>query len=362
MSGTSWPSLSAGAKAKASEVELKFDWLEGDLEPMSGGTKTNAAYDIGTSSFKWRNAYLSGQLLSGNGSVSLPSISFATATDHGLYYRSASMWSAAVDGTHIANFSHHAAGGKIAIGGDVTPNVGLEVKQLTDDFLGGIGIRRSASADIWAMYMDTGNSFHLGLALNATAGDAHADFTDYFTIDGTTKKLTVTLADDMIATAMIQSSIAIETLDITTALSWKTFNQLKILQIVQYTTASVTDVTSATYTATNLSGAITPKINGSKILVFAAGNLSLTGVGIGYATVFRGSTDLASTSGGFALNASQNNHSNICIYDSPATTSSTTYEVRIRHNTGAGGTVSYPGTDGGSYTPTAVLILIEVAQ
>lgn len=60
MSGASWPSLVAGAKAKASEVELKFDWIEGDWLPFAAGTKTDATYDLGSTSFQWRNLYLSG--------------------------------------------------------------------------------------------------------------------------------------------------------------------------------------------------------------------------------------------------------------------------------------------------------------
>lgn len=59
MSGTLWPALVAGAKAKASEVESKFDWIEGDLVPMTGGTKTDASYDLGTASFRWRSLYVS---------------------------------------------------------------------------------------------------------------------------------------------------------------------------------------------------------------------------------------------------------------------------------------------------------------
>jgi len=58
MAGTSWPNLVAGQKAKASEIELKFDWLEGSLVPMSGGNKTNTAYDLGEFSYRWRDLYI----------------------------------------------------------------------------------------------------------------------------------------------------------------------------------------------------------------------------------------------------------------------------------------------------------------
>jgi len=65
MAGTSWPALVAGARAKASEVEAKFDWMEGDVVPMSGGSKADATYDLGETSFRWRNAYVSGGIAIG---------------------------------------------------------------------------------------------------------------------------------------------------------------------------------------------------------------------------------------------------------------------------------------------------------
>ena len=58
MAGTSWPSLVAGRKAKASEVESKFDWLEGSLVPMSGGSTTDGSYDLGSTTAQWNNCYV----------------------------------------------------------------------------------------------------------------------------------------------------------------------------------------------------------------------------------------------------------------------------------------------------------------
>lgn len=54
-----WPNLVSGAKAKASEVEAKFDWLEGHLWPQAGGSTTDGAYDLGGSGKSWRAAWLS---------------------------------------------------------------------------------------------------------------------------------------------------------------------------------------------------------------------------------------------------------------------------------------------------------------
>lgn len=58
MSGTLWPALIAGQKARASDVEAKFDWLEGDLVPMSGGAITTGVYDLGTSTAAWRYLHI----------------------------------------------------------------------------------------------------------------------------------------------------------------------------------------------------------------------------------------------------------------------------------------------------------------
>jgi hypothetical protein len=57
MAGSTWPDLTAGKKAKASEVESKFDWLEGSILPMNSGSTTDLAYDIGSETKRWLRAY-----------------------------------------------------------------------------------------------------------------------------------------------------------------------------------------------------------------------------------------------------------------------------------------------------------------
>lgn len=52
-----WPTLNEGRKAKASEVEAKFDWLEGAQYPMTGGNMTTGVYDIGAPAYRWRYGY-----------------------------------------------------------------------------------------------------------------------------------------------------------------------------------------------------------------------------------------------------------------------------------------------------------------
>ncbi len=189
-------------------------------------------------------------------------------------------------------------------------------------------------------------------------------FTSQPSVDNSTIEISggnLRVKDAGITTAKFASSVAISTLDISTALSWKTFNQLKILQVVTATTNSKLSTTNIAYQTTNLSAAITPKINSSKVMVIAHGNLGFGGgSGFAYLTVYRDSTDLASTAGGFALNGVQNNHTNVIIYDSPATTSAVTYSVKIKTN-GGGGTASFPEWDAVSLTPDAGMILVEFA-
>lgn len=60
-----WPTLTDGKKAKATEVEEKFSWLEGDQMPMVNGVKTTGAYDIGSFAYRWNNGYFN-SVITGN--------------------------------------------------------------------------------------------------------------------------------------------------------------------------------------------------------------------------------------------------------------------------------------------------------
>lgn len=139
-------------------------------------------------------------------------------------------------------------------------------------------------------------------------------------------------------------------------------NQLfPILQVIIASTSTSFTTTSSTFVTSNLSGSITPKFTTSKILVWVSGDFAQqTGTSVGYATIARGSTNLAGA-GGFTLTVAGNNYSATMIaYDSPATTSATTYNVQLRTN--GGGTAIFPITDGGANTSTATMILVEIAQ
>jgi hypothetical protein len=111
----------------------------------------------------------------------------------------------------------------------------------------------------------------------------------------------------------------------------------KVLQVVQDTTTTQESTTSTSYVDTNLSQAITPSANTSKILVIASLNAYASCQAGGSATssfnIVRTSTQLAqqitSISNGSAVSAVANTITLVYL-DSPATTSSTTYKVQMK--------------------------------
>ena len=69
MAGSTWHTFTPGTVAKSSEVNENFDWLEGSLAPMVGGSMTTAIYDLGTTTAAWRNLYLSGNIVLGGDTI-----------------------------------------------------------------------------------------------------------------------------------------------------------------------------------------------------------------------------------------------------------------------------------------------------
>lgn len=65
MSGTDWYTLTQNTKARASEVLANMEWYQGNFVPFDVGSKTNAVYDLGEASYKWRNLYISDKIYLG---------------------------------------------------------------------------------------------------------------------------------------------------------------------------------------------------------------------------------------------------------------------------------------------------------
>ena len=57
MAGSAWTVFAPATKAKSSEVNANFDWIEGSIVPMNAGNTTDAAYDLGTLTARWRSSY-----------------------------------------------------------------------------------------------------------------------------------------------------------------------------------------------------------------------------------------------------------------------------------------------------------------
>lgn len=137
------------------------------------------------------------------------------------------------------------------------------------------------------------------------------------------------------------------------------FEQLKVIQIVTATSTSTFTTSSTSFTNTNLSCSITPTSASNKIIVIATGTLySNNASGVAYARIDRAGY-VGTSDGQFQLNAGGGDvRVPMCIvdYDSPATTSATTYRVVIRINSG-----SYTAGFGQTANETQRMILIEVA-
>jgi hypothetical protein len=136
-----------------------------------------------------------------------------------------------------------------------------------------------------------------------------------------------------------------------------------VIQVVSATYSTETTNSTTTYADTGLSASITPTSSSSKILVLVtiagcqkSSGSSSNGLDL---KLLRGSTDLITFTryGGWtgtALNLTFGNNSTEYL-DSPATTSSTTYKVQFRNETGSA-LVKVQDT-----SSTSTMVLLEIA-
>ena len=113
----------------------------------------------------------------------------------------------------------------------------------------------------------------------------------------------------------------------------------KILQVQNMITQGNMNSTSTSFVTTALTDTITPSATSSKILILASGNINNTNVGAwAYATIFRDGSNIAIDNDGFngVYSAGGDIHvpCNIHYLDSPNSTSSLTYDIRVRCNSG----------------------------
>ena len=133
----------------------------------------------------------------------------------------------------------------------------------------------------------------------------------------------------------------------------------KVLQVVQAKYSTATTTTSASLVTTNISGSITPSSTSNKIFIIATFFSSVPTGGEGVFSIFRGATNLAGgTNNIFGQNYSAGGRSDymscLTFLDSPSTTSSTTYAVYFKSDSGHTITTTGEGTE-------SIINLIEIA-
>ncbi len=139
------------------------------------------------------------------------------------------------------------------------------------------------------------------------------------------------------------------------------FDQLKVLQIVTGSSTTEFTTTSVSMVSTNLSATITPTSASSRILIIASSALKSDDAAASEALagLSRGTTDLLTAIGqaqvGVVGASDLAAPCTLTFIDSPATTSATTYRVRIRNTDGT--TIVRFGRGGGG---NQHMILMEV--
>jgi len=113
----------------------------------------------------------------------------------------------------------------------------------------------------------------------------------------------------------------------------------RVLQVVQASFSTNFSTASATFVSTGASVTITPSSSSSNVVIFVLGghmNTDASGKQ-GFLTLYRGATNIGATSGmvQFYSQSGGNNQTDATFggYDSPATTSATTYTVYMKTNT-----------------------------
>lgn len=206
--------------------------------------------------------------------------------------------------------------------------------------------------------------------------------TDSFTVSGSTLTFASNLATgDVIDFVMILGNVldlgvpsdntvslakltATGTKDATTFLRGdNTFAEAgggKVLQVIQGTHSTGVTTTSSTYVTTNLTASITPSSSSNKVLIMTTLTVSnRASGGEMMCSLFRGSTNIITdgTQDGFNQNfnnAGRQDATASCVFlDSPSTTSSTAYSVRIKAQSGTAESMS-EGTTGS-------IILMEIS-
>ena len=110
----------------------------------------------------------------------------------------------------------------------------------------------------------------------------------------------------------------------------------RVLQVVYGSTTTQVQNSSTSYIDTGASVTITPSATSSKILILANTAIYMSDADANvYVQLLRASTSLAISIQNDSTSANMHQTSSILFYDSPATTSATTYKTQFKNNTAA---------------------------
>jgi hypothetical protein len=137
----------------------------------------------------------------------------------------------------------------------------------------------------------------------------------------------------------------------------------KVLQVVSATYTGSVTTSSTSYVTTGLAASITPASSSNKILIMMTSGVMSSNANIQMnLTVYRGGTNLITQGQGMLYtNAGViQGFGSILYYDSPATTSSTTYTIYFKNTNNSAGNVTW-NPNSASGEATAQLVLMEIA-
>lgn len=208
--------------------------------------------------------------------------------------------------------------------------------------------------------VNSGTSTHLAYyatSTNAVSDASGATVSGTYTFSGAvTHSATLTMSG---ATIAMGSNKITGIADATATTDVPSYNQVKYLTAPAQTTSTTAFSTpSSTFQTTNLTASITPSSSSSRIKITVSGSVRVAAANHScFVSIFRGSTNLGNTNGFGEVSgdaSAVNGLVSITYIDSPATTSSTTYSVKIRNDDNA------TNVTFGVNSETQVMILEEI--
>ena len=134
----------------------------------------------------------------------------------------------------------------------------------------------------------------------------------------------------------------------------------RVLQVVTAATTTQVTFASGTFVDTNLTATITPQSTSSKILVYVSQGFGTNALDTVSYRIVRGSTTV-DTFGHVNYSAANFilNYGPFISFDSPATTSATTYKTQVARTSGSGS--NYVNFNDGNGIQRSTIVLMEIS-